>query len=430
MHRFAATLLLFVTATPAAALLDTSAPGPHAVGVATVDAVDVRRERTLRSEIWYPAKTAGRDALPKKKKTYPLIMVAPCGSRLDYEYLAVHLASHGFVVAAVDLRGLTNAACATGQEPAGFDELKYDVSFVCRELHEVDGQLGRYAKQVRGFPTGVVGHSLGSSVGFGAAEIDTFFTTVVGLANWLGDVTPPTPSDPNAEPPAHPFDDLSPTRNWMVQGATGRYERELHAADGRVLRRLLDVPRVPRARDRRQPLRLQRRRSDTHARGARRTAGRRQAHGHAVLPQVPRAPAQVPEAAARLRRRVGRAHPKEQVMSGVAFVTGAGRGIGRAIAFRLARAGLAVGVDGSRRRAHDRRGRRDHRGGRPGDRAARRRDVAARGARRGVGGRGRARAHHRARQQRRLGQDGAVPRERSGALGPPARDQPRRASST
>jgi len=208
MHRFAVPLLLLVVVSSAgAAPPDPAKPGRFKVGVTTVEAIDTIRERILPTEIWYPAKTAGRDAEPLR--AYPLIMMAHgfCGSRLNYEYLTEHLASHGFIVAAPDFTGVTSAACTAGQVTASFDDLPYDLSFVCRELHNTSGRLAEWAKHVRGFPTGVVGHSLGGGAAVGAARIDELFTTVIGLA--------PAVQASNAEG----LDELTP-RAWMVMGGT------------------------------------------------------------------------------------------------------------------------------------------------------------------------------------------------------------------
>ena len=211
MQRTATVLLLLAVASGAgAAPVDPAKPGKFAVGVATVEAVDTVRERFLTTEIWYPAKTAGRDAAPLKK-IFPLIMMAHgvCGSRLNYEYLTTHLASHGFVVAAPDLSGFTRDDCDSGQSMgASFDDLPYDLSFVCRQLHDTSGPLAAYAKLVLGLPTGIVGHSLGGFAAVEAARIDQFFTVVVGLA--------PAVLAANAEPLA----DLTPRRSWMMMGGT------------------------------------------------------------------------------------------------------------------------------------------------------------------------------------------------------------------
>ena len=209
MHRAAiVSLVLAVASSSVAAPPDPTKPGRFAVGVATVEAIDLARQRFLPTEIWYPAKTAGRDVPPIKK--FPLIMMAHgfCGSRLNYEYLTTHLASHGFVVAAPDFTGVTRADCDAGEVTASFDELPYDLSFVCRELHDTAGRLAAFAEHVRGLPTGVAGHSLGGAAAVGAARVDQYFTTVVGLAPAL------------RAQDAEPLIDLAPRPVWMMAGGT------------------------------------------------------------------------------------------------------------------------------------------------------------------------------------------------------------------
>ena len=205
----ALTLLALATGAPAAP--DPTRPGRLAVGVTTVDAVDAGRgNRTLPTEIWYPARRAQRDAAPLPR-SYPLVLIAHglCGSRLYYDYLAPHLASHGFVVAAPDFTGITRAACDTGQVTASIEDLSRDLSFVCRELHDATGRLGRWAQHVRGIPTGLIGNSLGGIAAVGAAKMDASFTALVGLAPAVNAALAP------------PLVGLLPRRAWMIMGATG-----------------------------------------------------------------------------------------------------------------------------------------------------------------------------------------------------------------
>jgi alpha-beta hydrolase superfamily lysophospholipase len=209
MARTFAFLVLFAVASVAgAAPADLAKPGKFPVGVATIQSFDTARNRILTSELWYPAKTAGRDATIRKG-TFPLVMMAHgfCGSRLNYQYLTTHLASHGFIVAAPDFAGLTHADCEPGPPTGTPDDQPYDLSFVCRDLHNLNGRQVDWAKHVRGSPTGLVGHSLGGAAVIGAARIDEFFTNVVMLA--------PAATASTADG----LDELTP-RAWMVMGGT------------------------------------------------------------------------------------------------------------------------------------------------------------------------------------------------------------------
>lgn len=192
-----------------AAAADPAKPGRFAVGVATVDAVDTSRARTLPTEIWYPARDAGRDAalLPR---AFPLVLVAHgfCGARTNYDYVAAHLASHGFLVAAPDFVGVTRTACDAGQVTADVATMALDLSYVCRTLHDVTGPLAKWAQHVRGMPTGLVGHSLGGRAAVEAVRIDPAFTATVGLA----------PAAAAAD--AAGLADLAPRRAWLVAGGT------------------------------------------------------------------------------------------------------------------------------------------------------------------------------------------------------------------
>jgi alpha-beta hydrolase superfamily lysophospholipase len=195
-----------VLATAATAAPDPTRPGKLVVGVTTVDAIDTSRgNRTLPTEIWYPARHTGRDTEPLPR-SYPLVLIAHglCGSRLYYDYLAPHLASYGFVVAAPDFTGVTTADCAAGHVTASIDDLPLDLSFVCRELHDVAGPLGTWARHVRGIPTGLIGNSLGGIAVVEAAKIDPSFTTIVGLAPAV-----------NADA-APALVGLVPRRAWMI----------------------------------------------------------------------------------------------------------------------------------------------------------------------------------------------------------------------
>ncbi len=206
-----AVLLVLALGMRAAAAPDPTRPGTLAVGVATADASDADRGgRTVTVELWYPARRAGRDAEPLRRRS-PLVLVTHglCGSRLYYDYLATHLASHGFVVAAPDLNGATRPTCDAGQLTLDIPAFAQDLSFVARTLHDTAGPLGQWARRVRGRDTGLVGNSLGGIVVVEAARIDPSFTAVVGLA--------PAVSAGNAAPLAG----LTPRRAWMVMGATG-----------------------------------------------------------------------------------------------------------------------------------------------------------------------------------------------------------------
>jgi len=190
---------------------DPTRPGKLAVGVTTVEAVDASRaNRTLPIEIWYPARRSGRDVAPLPRRR-PLVLVAHglCGSRLYYDYLVTHLASYGFVVAAPDFTGVTRQACDAGQLVLNLDDLPLDLSFVARELHDVAGPLGKWARLVRGGATGLVGNSLGGWAVVQAARIDASFTAIVGLAPAVGAGSAP------------PLVGLTPRRAWMIMGATG-----------------------------------------------------------------------------------------------------------------------------------------------------------------------------------------------------------------
>jgi alpha-beta hydrolase superfamily lysophospholipase len=169
-----------------------------------------RGNRTLPTEIWYPAGRSARDAKPLRQR-HPLVLIAHglCGSRLYYDYLAPHLASHGFVVAAPDLGGVSRTACDAGQLVLSFDDLALDLSLVARRLHETGGSLGMWARRVRGAATGLIGNSLGGIAVVEAARMDPSFTAIVGMAPAVSASAAP------------PLVDLTPRRSWMMMGATG-----------------------------------------------------------------------------------------------------------------------------------------------------------------------------------------------------------------
>lgn len=204
-------LLVLALGTSAPGAPDPTRPGRLAVGVTTADAVDESRgNRRLPVEIWYPARRSGRDAAPVRQR-HPLVLIAHglCGSRLYYDYLAPHLASHGFVVAAPDFAGVTRAACDAGQLVLSIGDLALDLSLVARQLHEASGPLGTWARHVRGTATGLVGNSLGGIAVVEAARMDSAFTAIVGLAPAVGAAAAP------------PLVGLTPRRAWMIMGATG-----------------------------------------------------------------------------------------------------------------------------------------------------------------------------------------------------------------
>ncbi len=210
-RRAMASLLVLALGTSVSGSLDPIGPGRLAVGVTTANAVDESRgNRQLPVEIWYPARRPGRDAEPVRRR-HPLVLIAHglCGSRLYYDYLAPHLASHGFVVAAPDITGVTRAACDAGQLVLSIPDLSLDLSFVAGELHDAAGPLGKWARHVRGHATGLVGNSLGGIAVVEATRVDPAFTAIVGLAPAVSAGAAPQ------------LVGLKPRRAWMMMGATG-----------------------------------------------------------------------------------------------------------------------------------------------------------------------------------------------------------------
>lgn len=183
--RWTCAIALLTAATAfAAPAVDPSGPGPFAAAVTRVDLVDADRGRTIRTEIWYPGATATRDA-PFARGHFPLVVFAHgiCGSRLNYEHLTIHLAEHGFVVAAPDIRGYFAGDCSPG--PSGTprpDDPSLDLSFVREAFRIGAAPLAAFRGVVRGPRAGIAGHSLGGLWAQQAMLRDRRFTAVGLLA--------------------------------------------------------------------------------------------------------------------------------------------------------------------------------------------------------------------------------------------------------
>jgi hypothetical protein len=234
---------------------DPMLPGPFPVGVMTVDLLDESREGTavsgdrfLRTEIWYPAMPSARGAetwsydfkeegddpnidlgdeldgleaagiaplqsgavrdapIDNRFGPYPVVLFShgAYSTRFHYSYLTVHLASHGFIVAAPDHSGNTlwdmirDGMDLLEAASSLFDRAE-DLLFVRNQLVALGETRGHALfRQIETVgPAGVVGHSLGGLAALMAAQqYDelSFYVALAPLADpdllWLLDIQP------------------------------------------------------------------------------------------------------------------------------------------------------------------------------------------------------------------------------------------------
>lgn len=253
---------------------DPSAPGPYPVGVRTETFYDPVRDRTLVTEIWYPAEAEGpgydyqlselvpadvrseigdlgtlptsavRDA-SAAKRSFPLVVFSHgnAGVRMQSTYLTVNLASHGYVVASADHAGNTLGDATLLEEPSGallFDleavlesylERPRDVSAVIDRLEGIDLAEGIDFEQI-----GVVGHSFGAVTALRAVAMDPRIDVAISQApagyelSWfemetdLEDVTAPVMLQAGGIDQLNP-DDPVVDSVWSHVTPPGRYVR-------------------------------------------------------------------------------------------------------------------------------------------------------------------------------------------------------------
>jgi predicted dienelactone hydrolase len=137
-----------------------TARGSYRVGVQTISVTDTAHNRTLKLEVWYPAilnadqeKTeyrsqmgrtnyveqgrAGRDApILENLKPFPLLIFShgQPDNRMQTTYLLEHLASQGFVIAAIDHTGSTNSDVTPLAYPDSLVYRPQDILFVMDEM--------------------------------------------------------------------------------------------------------------------------------------------------------------------------------------------------------------------------------------------------------------------------------------------------------
>jgi predicted dienelactone hydrolase len=211
---------------------DPSAPdafGPYAIGVTTLESQPDATGRVLPVEVWYPARTAGKDgdpyelfigtlklaeidspngavrnaALDARGAPYPTILFSHGngGVRAQSFYLTEYLASHGFVVVAPDHVGNTMAEIVNSSKaipPAEVARLRPgDLSLA------LDTALGASKTQPAIDPDriGAAGHSFGGYTVFRIAgasmDIDAVSASCVGSSSLFCDgwdqITQPFP---------------------------------------------------------------------------------------------------------------------------------------------------------------------------------------------------------------------------------------------
>ncbi len=162
-----------------------SQPGSRAIGVTTLKLKDESRQRPLIVEVWYPTDgkqrqeanevyknipwlgvaepvsfggRALRDA-PITAQTAPVVIYAhgAPGSRLQSTYLCEHLASHGFVVAAIDFTKMTYGDREDQAYVSGLLDRPLDVSFVLSEL----ARQKRFSEVADTENAAIIGYSFG-----------------------------------------------------------------------------------------------------------------------------------------------------------------------------------------------------------------------------------------------------------------------------
>jgi predicted dienelactone hydrolase len=182
-------------------------PGPYGVGRQVIELEDADRGRPLVADVWYPvdpdttgepsvysflpgiefaSETALADVPVSDEGPFPLVVYSHGSGGLRYvaSFFTELLASHGFVVVAVDHVGNTAVELVTGDEPprdqVSLDRV-LDVQFVIDEMLAASQQADdAFADSIDPERIGVTGHSYG---GF------TTFASVSGFSNELGEAT-------------------------------------------------------------------------------------------------------------------------------------------------------------------------------------------------------------------------------------------------
>lgn len=187
--------------------------GPHPVGTATFTWRDDARGRALPVDVWYPATddVRGRDLDPATQDRFVPLPGAPSvaqqavrdappertpgrlllfshgfgGDRRQSTFFCTHLASHGFVVAAMDHVGNTTADLLAGDSPSDdpatvqrfMQDRPADCSFVIDRM-----RAGAASAAVDDGPVGITGHSFGGWTSLMTAGRDARIGAVVALA--------------------------------------------------------------------------------------------------------------------------------------------------------------------------------------------------------------------------------------------------------
>lgn len=179
-----------------------AARGPHVVGVTTETYIDGVRDRALMVEVWYPTNEplqafvpdlyqgvpwrgvaepvtfgglAQRDAFAKEGP-FPVVLYAhgAPGSRLQSTRLCEHLASHGYVVAAIDFALMTYGDMVEQAYVSGLTDRPHDVSFVLDSLQEGE----RFGGVADTSNAAIIGYSFGGYTALAACGAGLDFETL------------------------------------------------------------------------------------------------------------------------------------------------------------------------------------------------------------------------------------------------------------
>jgi dienelactone hydrolase len=198
--------------------------GAFPVGVRTVQALDVARDREFPCEIWYPAAAqhAGQDLAPETQDcftaspintvrcqsavrdalaqpgTYPLVIFSHSSGagRRGATFLCTHLSSHGYIVAALDHSEVVAPELARKMDETPEQKAERwraliasrvpDVLFLLNQLLGSASAFGDHVERLEATvdpnKIGIVGHSFGGWTALAAAEVEQRIQAVVALA--------------------------------------------------------------------------------------------------------------------------------------------------------------------------------------------------------------------------------------------------------